>query len=352
MKRILPLILIGILAGVSGCHDKSDVFTLTGRITHLTDSTVTLYGIFSDPDSVITLPVKEGRVECSLPMEGATPLYLYIGSLQQEVPLFADKGLEIKIKGDTAQAMREWQITGGALQQEFADFTDSIRHLNTLQEIRAEADSFIIAHPRSLVSLYLIDTYFVKTAQMDKEAAERVIAHLSGVMHDHPYIARLQERLKEWKPKNGTRGLTLTSLSDSTGTRLKSSDYKEKFTVLVYWASWHPESRQMLDSLKQTMDKFAKRPVEFVSISLDSNRAQWLNAVREDTLPGTHVCDLEGWNSKFMQTSGVTSLPALQVLNTSNRVVISNQWGAKLENSLDKQVTDWEKVQKLTKKKK
>lgn len=352
MKRILPLIfIIGIVACVSGCRDKSEMFTLKGRITHLPDTMVALYGIFSDPDSVIALPVKNGQFECRLPLETNMPVYLYIGSLQQEIPLFADKGVEIKIKGDTAQSAEEWQITGGGiLQQEFADFSDSVRHLNTLQEVRIEADSFLMAHPRSLVSLYLIDKYYVQTPQTDKETIERAIERLSGVMHDHPYIARLKEQLKDWKSKNITRNLTLAGLPDSTGTQLKSGDYKDKFTVIVYWASWHPESRQMLDSLKQTVDKFAKRPVQFVTVSLDSDRAKWLDAVREDTLPGKHLCDLKGWNSGIMKVNGVTSLPALQVLNTSNRVVISDKWGTELENSLEKQVAEWERVQKLTKK--
>lgn len=332
------------------CKKQGNDFRLTGGIAQLPDTVVSLYGLFAQPDSIVTVPVEEGRIDFSLPMDTITPLCLYVASRGEELPLFADKRLTIRVEGDTLKG-QPLRATGGALQAEYNAFLDSIAGLDSLPDIVGKAEAFITAHPQSVVSIYLIDKYFVRTNQPDKAQIERMITLLSGIMHDHPYIMALQEKLKNMPDRKRDRYVALGSLQDSTGTLLNSADYKDKFVVISLWASWHRQSRSMQDSLKQTVKRFAKRPVKFISLSLDANREEWLSAVRADTLPGVHVCDFKGWSGGFLPICGATELPALYVLNANGRIAATDKWGEELEEYLDKKVKVWEEQQKKKKNK-
>ena len=302
-----------------------------------------LYGIFSLPDSIIQIPVKDGKFSYELSLDTITPMYLLLQNNQIEYPIFADKGVDIHIKGDTTQLL-QLTVTGGKIQEEYNAFKDSIAHLNNYVEIRQQADSFIVKHPLSVVSIYLIKKYFVEVPFPNKTLIETMIKQLSGKMHDHHYISRLQNTLNS--QTNKEKRLQMAELPDTTGTVIKSSEYKNKFIVLSFWASWHPESIEMQDSLQATIKKFAKRPIAFVNLSLDNDREAWLSAIRTKKWEGLHLCDFKGWNNLLAKQTNTQDIPTLYIVNTTGKIITTNMWGKQLENFLDKQVGNWEKEQK------
>ena len=343
MKKVFLPLFLGILLTVFGCQKETPLFKLTGNIPGLSDSTVMLYGLFSVPDSVIEIPVKDGKFSCTLPLDTITPMYLRLGDSRMEYPVFADKGVNITIKGDTAQLHR-LTITGGKAQEEYNAFQDSIAHLDNYIDIRQEADSFIVKHPQSVVSIYLIQKYFVNVPYPNKSLIESMIDQLSGNMHDNHYISRLQNSL----PKQTSRDkrLQMPALPDTTGKTIDINEYKDKFIILSLWASWHPESVEMQDSLQAIIKKFAKRPAKFVSLSLDSHGEAWLDTLRSHKWGGLHLCDFKGWNNELVEQTETQDLPTLYIANTSSKIIATDMWGKQLENFLDNQISNWEELQK------
>lgn len=343
MNRIFLPLFIGILLAVCSCRKEDNLFRLTGDIRGLDDSTVSLYGIFSIPDSIVEIPVKDGKFNYTLPLDTITPMYLLLDSGRMEYPIFADKGVSIHVEGDTARLHR-LTITGGKAQEEYKAFQDSIASLNEYIEIRQEADSFITRHPQSIVSIYLIQKYFVHVPHPNKELIETMIKQLSGNMQDNHYISRLQNTLNNQTKRD--KRLEMAALPDTAGTIINVNEYKDKFIVLSFWASWHPHSIEMQDSLQAVIKKFAKRPVKFVSLSLDSDREAWLTTIRKQQMGGLHLCDFKGWNNTLVQETGTQDLPALYIAGTSGRTVATDMWGKQLEKFLENQVSSWEKEQK------
>lgn len=346
MNRIFLPLFIGLILTVCSCQKEENVFKINGQINGLEDTTVTLYGIFSVPDSIIEIPVKNGKFSCTLPLDTITPMYLLLGKANMEYPIFADKGVNITIKGDTAH-LHQLSITGGKAQEEYNAFQDSIAHLSEYVEIRQEADSFIVKNPQSIVSIYLIQRYFVQVPFPNKELIESMIEQLSGIMHDNHYISRLQNQLDS-KIGNNSR-LQMIAMPDTTGTIIKTDEYKDHFIVLSLWASWHPESIERQDSLQATIKKMKKRAVKFVNISLDTDREAWLSTIREHKLGGIHLCDLKGWNNQLVKRLNTEDIPANYIINTSNKIITTDMWDKQLENFLDKQLDNWEEEQKKKK---
>ncbi|MBR5803646.1 MAG: AhpC/TSA family protein [Bacteroidaceae bacterium] len=343
MKKFFLPLFLGIFLTICSCQKEKNLFTLTGEIQGLGDSIVMLYGIFSVPDSIIEIPVEDGKFSCQLPLDTITPMYMLLESSQMEYPIFADKGVKIHVKGDTSQLHR-LTIMGGEAQEEYNTFRNGISHLESFVDIRQEADSFIVKHPQSIVSIYLIQRYFVQVPSPNSDLIKTMIKQLSGNMHDNHYISRLQNTLSN--QTNKEKILQISALPDTTGTVINTSEYKNKFTVLSLWASWHPESIEMQDSLQTAIEALADRPVKFVSLSLDSDREAWLSVVREKQLGGVHLCDFRGWDTSLAKQTNTQDIPALYIANTSGKIIATNIWGVQLEKFLEKQLDNWEKEQK------
>lgn len=337
-----------ILCLTTACNNEKNTFHLKGDIVGLKDSVVHLYGIFFTPDSFIQVPVENGKFSHDMLLDTITPLYLHINSLNREYPIFADKATTIHIEGDTANLY----ISGNEAQEIYNQFADSVKHLTDFEILQQAADSFIIQNPQSVVSIYLIDRYFVQVDNPDKKDTENAIKHLSGIMHDHPYIVRLQEKLNEQSGVRRDRYINLTNLPDTTGIAPKSDSFKDKYTLLTLWASWHAPSVEWQDSLKSIIKSFQKRPVQFASLSLDTDREQWLAAIRKDTLQGIHLCDFKGWNSPTVALTDAVDLPCIIILNDKNRILKSGLWDYEFKQYLNRQLDDWERILKDKKKKK
>lgn len=343
MKKIFLPFFVGILLTVCSCQRGKNLFTLTGNIEGLGDTVVMLYGLFSIPDSVIEIPVKNGEFSCQLPLDTITPMYLLLESSRMEYPIFADKGVDIRVEGDTAQ-LQNLNITGGKAQEEYNAFRDSIRHLDSYVEIRQEADSFIVKHPQSIVSIYLIQKYFVQVPYPNNDLIKTMIKQLSGNMHDNSYISRLQNTLNSLTNKE--KRLQMAALPDTTGKVINTSEYKNTFVVLSFWASWHPESIEMQDSLQNAIKSLSDRSVKFVSLSLDSDPEAWLSTIRTREWGGVHVCDFRGWNTVLARQTDTQNIPTIYIANASGKIIASDMWGRQLERFLDKQLDSWEKEQK------
>ena len=107
----------------------------------------------------------------------------------------------------------------------------------------------------------------------------------------------------------------------------------------------------MQDSLQHIIKHFTNRPVKFVSLSVDNDRQQWLDTIRTHKLEGYHLSDLKGWNNALVKASETNNLPAIYILNTSNKIIATDMWHKPLENFLGKQLDKWEEQEKEKKKK-
>lgn len=339
---IFPVFLIIILAIlVGGCQKEENSFTLEVDIQDFTDTTAVLYGVFSQPDSLMSFPIKGGKLKCVIPMDTITPMYLVLGDGGQnrvEMVLFAEENTNIRIEGNVAH-LSNLKITGGGEEQKlYQTFLDQRTKENITKEIQEIADSFITAHPLSVVSVFLVKEYFAQASGVVKEQVERAVGKLSGKMQDHPYILRLQDELKDLKETQLNKSFYFTAFPDTIGRSISQKEFKDCYVVLSFWASWHEESREMLDSLESIIELFKKKPVRFVHLSLDNNRENWVNAIRSDSISGIHVCTSLGWTDPTVVATGITDIPCNIVISPQNRIIGKNMENGVLIRFIENQL--------------
>lgn len=342
MRRQFSILMI--LLCLCSCKDKANVFVLEGNVGRLTHDTIYIYGGDALYEQMDTIIATNGAFHHTMNVDTVVPLWVLFPNNHREM-LFADKGLSVVMHGDTA-AMGHIRIVGGeqnALLQSFYQHTDSI---GDIEEITQIADSFIRANPYSEVSIHLLREYFVNLPHPDQTKIKTLIGAMSGNLQDNNYIQQLQRMLNARKPLVKNSVVTNYNVRDSEGKNVSTADYRDTYLLITFWASWDEESRQRQRELIAVKKKYEKYNFDILSISLDTNREKWLQAIAQDSLIWRQACDFDGWSTGFVERMQIEHLPANVLLNPSRRIQAINLYG----EALDKRVGELTEEKKPEKK--
>ena len=330
MRRLFSLVVT--LLCLCSCKDKADTFILEGNVGRMAHDTLYIYGADALYEHFDTIVATNGAFRYTATVDTVTPLWVLFPNMHREM-VFADKGLTATLQGDTA-AVGHIRITGGepnALLQSFYLLTDTI---GEPKRIMAVADSFIRANPYSEVSVHLLREYFVCQPKPENTKIKTLIGSMSGNLQDNNYIQQLQRTLNSYKPLAKNNSVSSYGVRDSEGNNVSASDYKETYLLITFWASWDEESRQRQRGLIALKEKYKKHNFDILSVSLDTDREAWLQAIREDSVTWRQACDFDGWGTGIVERTHITHLPANILLNSSRRIQAIDLYG----EALDKRV--------------
>ena len=330
MRRLLPLVVF--LLCLCSCKDKANTFILEGNVGCLTHDTLYIYGADALYEHIDTVVAKEGVFRYTATVDTVTPMWVLFPNMHREM-VFADKGLTATMQGDTV-ATGHIRIVGGeqnALLAEFQQMTDTI---DDGKRITAIADSFIRANPYSEVSIHLLREYFVQQPQPNYTKIKTLIASMSGNLQDNNYIKQLQRTLNNYKPLAKNSSVNSYNVRDTEGKNVSTSDYKDIYLLITFWASWDEESRQRQRELIAIKEKYKNRDFDILSISLDTDRKAWMQAIADDSVTWRQACDLDGWTTGIVERMQVHHLPANFLLNSSRRVQTIDLYGEALDKKI------------------
>ncbi|TKC06947.1 TlpA family protein disulfide reductase [Pedobacter frigoris] len=127
------------------------------------------------------------------------------------------------------------------------------------------------------------------------------------------------------------------SQNDPGGNLFKLSNLKGKYVLLDFWASWCIPCRKENPNLVRAFNKFNGKGFEILSVSLDTDKNQWVAAIKADGLTWHHVTDLKGWeNSVSRGLYQVQSVPQNYLINPEGIIIAKNLYGNEIEKILEK----------------
>ena len=340
-RRCIPLLAVLVLLTAAGCQGRRNTFTLKGDIDTLGDDTVYVCGNNEFFDQLVPVPARHGHFRFTFRPDTVTPLWLLFPNGHSEF-IFAEKKTETFITGDTAAA-GHLTISGGVQNNLLASFDAMLRDtvLSDL-DISHQVDTFIMKHPFDDASVWMLQKYFVEVPSPEAASIRSCIGKMSGNLQDNSYVSEIRTRLNGYKQQNIGTVITNYNVNDSTGHRISTIQFGDSCLLITFWASWDEESRERQREYRALTDSFAERAFAILSVSLDTERDAWIQALQEDSLCATHANNFTGWNLDLVRMAGIKNLPYNILINPQRKVQASNIYGDELKQRIDKLLTEEE----------
>ncbi|PSL48089.1 peroxiredoxin [Chitinophaga niastensis] len=338
----------------------SDTYTINGKMDGLKDPVIYLSYSKGDSSIIDTAVVKDGSFTFTGRVKEPVKAQIFLKDYAGYLSLYLEDTI-IGIAGK-ADSMKDAYITGGQVQRDAAALNEQKKRINAkgnalyevyklaknkndqpgmdsltaIFDMLAEQEAtinkaFITANPHSFISLSSLHTMtysgtyneihdlFIKldTTLQNSGAGKKLAAKLV-----------IMEKVAIGKP-----AIEFTQ-NDVNGKPVKLSDFKGKYVLLDFWASWCGPCRGENPSVVKAYNKFKNKNFTILSVSLDESESAWKAAIKEDGLTWAQVSSLKGWKNEVSKEYGVEGIPTNFLLSPEGTILAKNLRGLALEKKL------------------
>ncbi|MGE6219143.1 redoxin domain-containing protein [Nubsella zeaxanthinifaciens] len=131
----------------------------------------------------------------------------------------------------------------------------------------------------------------------------------------------------------GSKAIDFT-MKDSDGKVINLASLKSKYVLLDFWASWCGPCREEHPNLIAAYEKYRSKGFTILSVSIDTEKSKWVEAIGKDKLTWTQVADLKGNKGEAYLKYGITSIPANFLIDPNGIVIAKDLKGEILKSKL------------------
>ncbi len=265
-------------------------------------------------------------------------IYLFYGD-RQIASLLLEKGDRVKVETDT---LGVYGVEGSEeslkLQQVEKDYSAFMREMQGILDRNYDVDAalsrcyinyyrdrvkYVVGNSHSLTVVPVLfqqvnPGFLVFGQSTDGLLMNNICDSLKTKYPESRYVKALEKEAArrislldvENKVRNAPQiGYVDISLPSTDGKNVKLSESLGKVTMLYFWSSTAEQKMFNLDGVLPLYEEFHKKGFEIYAVSLDSDKAAWAAAVRNQNLPWINVCDTRGAMSPYVSSYGIGSLP-------------------------------------------
>lgn len=182
---------------------------------------------------------------------------------------------------------------------------------------------------------------FSETIANDPEFTKDEIAQLYNKLPSKFKFSKNGELIKEFisyteaPPQVGEKFIDCSQFTPKGKTESISGNLG-KYTIIDFWASWCKPCRAKHPLMRKLYALYHIKGLNIINISGDTNRKDWQEAIRNDSIPWTNISDLKGFHNKAFLIYNIRSIPKMILLD-KNGIIIDNDFGHKdLEQEMKK----------------
>lgn len=218
------------------------------------------------------------------------------------------------------------------------------RKMNDAQkEITRIQWDFIKANPKSPVSVDVAQN-MVYTAKFSKADMDNLLQAIDPSLRETPGYKQLKESLESMAPIALGEKYRDLELVDENGKTVQLSDYVKpgQYNMVEFWASWCGPCRGEIPHLRHVYDAYGKGKDAFnmISVSIDDKEKDWKQALKEENMKWTQLCDLKGWKGEVINKYKIQGVPFCLILDKEGRIIDHGVRGSELDVVLIKYLGD------------
>ncbi len=137
-------------------------------------------------------------------------------------------------------------------------------------------------------------------------------------------IKKLYNNLQKLEPGNPSP--KFVNYENYKGGTSSLDDFKGKYVYIDVWATWCGPCKAEIPFLKELEDKYHGKNIEFISISVDSQKdyKKWKEMILEKEMGGVQLFADAAFNSTFIKEYNILGIPQFILLDPDNNIVESN----------------------------
>lgn len=191
---------------------------------------------------------------------------------------------------------------------------------------RIFSENFLKENPNSLACLVCLSQYIaprkpifdpIEDFSFYEQTAQKLVELYPTNVHVNKmrqYVEKLKTLKRDNKPLPGMAKTGFAApeiaLPNIKGDTIKLSDFRGKYVLVDFWASWSNLSQQNNELLAKIYRKYQSAGFTILQVAIDNNREKWKEAVKNQKLMWYNVSDLKLWDNAAAVDYGVKQLPS------------------------------------------